>query len=310
MVMTAETEDIIDCMARFKAAGRPFALATVVRTEDLTAAKAGAKAVIDLEGGLHGWIGGGCTQAAARKVAARALADGRARYVRVRPRAKLAAEPAASDVELHASGCPSGGSIELFVEPVLPRPMLIVAGASPVARALAELGRGAGFAVTAAAAPEDHERLPQADHRIEGFDLGAAAGAASGFVVVATQGKRDREALQGALATAAPYVAFVGSRRKAAAMRESLLKAGADPGRLEALRAPAGLDIGAATPEEVALSILAEIVQQRRAAERQPGPPAMEREEIDGGSLEAEVVSPVKGACETKGREFLRRERS
>ena len=310
MVMTAETEDIIDCMARFKAAGRPFALATVVRTEDLTAAKAGAKAVIDLEGGLHGWIGGGCTQAAARKVAARALADGRARYVRVRPRAKLAAEPAASDVELHASGCPSGGSIELFVEPVLPRPMLIVAGASPVARALAELGRGAGFAVTAAAAPEDHERLPQADHRIEGFDLGSAAGASSGFVVVATQGKRDREALQGALATAAPYVAFVGSRRKAAAMRESLLKAGADPGRLEALRAPAGLDIGAATPEEVALSILAEIVQQRRAAERQPGPPAMEREEIDGGSLEAEVVSPVKGACETKGREFLRRERS
>ena len=307
MVMTAETEDIIDCMARFKAAGRPFALATVVRTEDLTAAKAGAKAVIDLEGGLHGWIGGGCTQAAARKVAARALADGRARYVRVRPKAKLAAEPAASDVELHASGCPSGGSIELFVEPVLPRPMLIVAGASPVARALAELGRGAGFTVTAAAAPEDHERLPLADHRVEGFDLAAAAGAASGFVVVATQGKRDREALQGALATAAPYVAFVGSRRKAAAMRESLLKTGADPRRLEALRAPAGLDIGAATPEEVALSILAEIVQQRRAAERQPGPPALEREEIDGGSLEAEVVSPVKGVCETKGREFSRK---
>ncbi|MCG8592829.1 MAG: XdhC family protein [Kiloniellales bacterium] len=185
--------------------------------------------------------------------------------------------------------------------------MLIVAGASPVARALAELGRGAGFAVTAAAAPEDHERLPQADRRIEGFDLGSAAGAASGFVVVATQGKRDREALQAALATTAPYVAFVGSRRKAAALKESLLKTGAAPARLEALHAPAGLDIGAATPEEVALSILAEIVQLRRTAERRPGPPALEREEIDGGSLEAEVVSPVKGACETKGREFSRK---
>ena len=125
--------------------------------------------------------------------------------------------------------------------------------------------------------------------------------------MVATQGKRDREALQAALETKAPYVAFVGSRRKAAALKESLLKTGAAPARLEALHAPAGLDIGAATPEEVALSILAEIVQLRRTAERRPGRPALEREEIDGGSLEAEVVSPVKGACETKGREFSRK---
>ena len=302
----AETEDIIDRMARFKAEGRPFALATVVRTEDLTAAKAGAKAVIDLEGSLHGWIGGGCMQAAARKVAARTLADGRARYVRVRPKAKLVDETPGPDVELHANACPSGGSIELFVEPVLPRPMLILAGASPVARALALLGRGAGFAVTAAAAAEDLARFEGADHRIEGFDLSTAPGAASGFVVVATQGKRDREALAGALESGAPYVAFVGSRRKAAALKEALLKAGADPVRLAALHAPAGLDIGAATPEEVALSILAQIVQLRRADETRDGATPLEREEIEGGSLEAEVVSPVKGACETKGREFAR----
>ena len=204
-------------------------------------------------------------------MAARTLADGRARYVRVRPKAKLAEEAPGPDVELHANACPSGGSIELFVEPVLPRPMLILAGASPVARALAVLGRGAGFAVTAAAAAEDLARFEGADHRIEGFDLSAAPGAASGFVVVATQGKRDREALAGALASGAPYVAFVGSRRKAAALKETLSKAGADPERLAALHAPAGLDIGAATPEEVALSILAQIVQLRRAGEAREG---------------------------------------
>ena len=305
--MAAESEDIIDCMARFKAEGRPFALATVVRTEDLTAAKAGAKAVIDLDGALQGWIGGGCTQAAARRVAARALADGRARYVRVRPKAKLAEEAAEAGVELHASACPSEGTIELFVEPILPRPMLIVAGASPTARALCALGRGAGFAVTLAAAAEDQARVPAADHRIEGFDLADAPSAGAGFIVVATQGKRDREALEAALRSSAPYVAFVGSRRKAAALKESLGKVGLASERLAALHAPAGLDIGAATPEEVALSILAEVVQQRRAGETQAGPPALEVEDIEGGSLEAEVVSPVKGACETKGREFITR---
>ena len=301
--MAAESEDIIDCMARFKAEGRPFALATVVRTEDLTAAKAGAKAVIDLDGALQGWIGGGCTQAAARRVAARALADGRARYVRVRPKAKLAEEAAEAGVELHASACPSEGTIELFVEPILPRPMLIVAGASPTARALCALGRGAGFAVTLAAAAEDQARVPAADHRIEGFDLADAPSAGAGFIVVATQGKRDREALAAALACEAPYRAFVGSRKKAESLKIAMRAQGLPHGRIDSLRAPAGLDFGAITPEEIALSILAEIVQLRRRGTEgaEATGPAEGVEAIEGGSFETRTVSPSLGTCQGEG---------
>ncbi len=295
--MTQHPEDIIDCMARMKGDGQPFALATVIRTEDATAAKAGAKAVVRADGTVVGWIGGGCTLGAVRKTAAQVLADGQARLIRVRPKDRLADEPAEAGVELHKNACPSGGTVEVFVEPILPRPALIVAGGSPVARALAELGRGAGFAVTVAALPEDQAGFDDVNARIEGFDLTQAPGAGTGYVVVATQGKRDREALAAALSCGAPYVAFVGSRKKAATLRTAMLESGVPAEQVDALRAPAGLDIGAATPEEIALSILAEIVQERRLATRSAQPPAVQIEELEDGSMESRIVSPVLGSC-------------
>lgn len=298
--MTEDGEDIIDCMARMKAEGHSFALATVVRTEDLTAAKAGAKALIREDGTMIGWVGGGCTQAATRKVAARTLADGRARLLHVHPKNyPAAAIPVGA--EQHESSCPSRGTVELFVEPILPRPLLVVVGASPTARALCRLGRTAGFTVTVAALSGDQGLFGQADRRLEGFDLSQVTGVESGFIVVATQGKRDREALTAALSTAAPYVAFVGSQRKAASLREKLLDAGVAAERVAALRSPAGLDLGAVTPEEVALSILAEVVQLRRQTERREAAAAQpEIEKIEGGSFESQIVSPVTGVCQTK----------
>ena len=293
--MSERAEDIIDCMARMKGDGRPFALATVVRTEDATAAKAGAKAVVRSDGSVIGWVGGGCTLGAVRKAAAEALADGRARLIRVWPKERLDEGPGPPGVELHKSSCPSGGTVEVFVEPILPRPSLIVMGASPTARALGDLGRRSGFAVTLAALAEDQAGLAEADFRIDGFDLTRAARAEGSFVVVATQGKRDREALAAALASGAAYVAFVGSRHKAAALKAAMRERGLPAGRVEALHAPAGLDIGAATPEEIALSILAEIVQERRQAAG-PALPA-QAEEIEGGSVETRIVSPVLGTC-------------
>jgi len=288
------SEDIIDCMARMKGDNQPFALATVVRTQDATAAKAGNKAVIRADGSMVGFLGGGCTIAATKKTAARALADGRARLISVRPAERLDDDAATDDVELHANNCPSGGTVDVFVEPVLPRASLVVAGASPVARALAALGRGAGFAVTVAALSEDQASFAQADFRIDGFDLAAPPAGRIGAIVVATQGKRDREALRAALMSDASYVGFVGSRKKAATLKAGLRGDGVSEERIAALRSPAGLDIGAATPEEIALSILAEIVEHRRGAVEAP---SVEVGEVEGGSFESRVVSPVLGAC-------------
>jgi len=258
-----EIEDVEDCMTRMRGDRQPFAVATVVRTEDATAAKAGAKAVIRADGTVIGWIGGGCAVGAARKAAAQALLDGKVRLIRVRPQAR-AAEDALPGVEYYINSCASGGVIELFIEPVLPKPALIVVGASPTAHALADLGRRVGFAVHVAALEEDLASFALADERLDGFDLARLPRIADAFVVVATQGKRDREALAGALASPAGYVAFVGSRRKVAVLSEAMVEAGLDSAALSRLKAPAGLDIGASTPEEIALSVLAEIVQLRR----------------------------------------------
>ncbi len=289
--MSDAPEDIIDCMARLKAEGQPFAIATVVRTRPATSAKVGAKAVITADGSTAGWVGGGCVEGVVRTAAAQALSDGQARLVRVQP---ADAEPIADGAEEFKSICPSGGTAEVFVEPVLPRPSLIVAGASQTACALCDLGRRLGFAVTVATLPGDLGKMPEVDLRLDGFDLTIVPGAAAGYVVVATQGKRDREALAAALASGAPFIAFVGSRRKAAKLKMELIDRGADPARVNAIRSPAGLDIGAVTPEEIALSILAEIVQARRSAHSVA---PVEQTLDEDVSVAAPVIDPAAVGC-------------
>ncbi len=295
--MTVDSEDVIDCMARMKGDAQPFALATVVRTKAATSAKVGAKAVIRADGSMVGWVGGGCTLGAVRKAAREALGDGRARMIRVRPDAE--AGPAEDGTEDYRNACASGGTVELFVEPILPRPSLIVAGASGTARALRALGRNAGFTVTAAALAEDLEGIAEADETLTGFELSRSPRAAASFIVVATQGKRDREALEAALRCGAPYVAFIGSRKKAADLKAQLAGRGIAAERLEALHAPAGLDIGAVTPEEIALSILSEIVRERRkiAPVGLVEAPVAEAEGLEGGSVETRVVPPAASGC-------------
>jgi len=295
--MTVDSEEVIDCMARMKGDAQPFALATVVRTKAATSAKVGAKAVIRADGSMVGWVGGGCTLGAVRKAAREALGDGRARMIRVRPDAE--AGSAEDGTEDYRNACASGGTVELFVEPILPRPSLIVAGASGTARALRALGRNAGFTVTAAALAEDLEGIAEADETLTGFALSRSPRAATSFIVVATQGKRDREALEAALRCGAPYVAFIGSRKKAADLKAQLAGRGIAAERLEALRAPAGLDIGAVTPEEIALSVLSEIVRERRkiAPVGLVEAPGAEAEGLEGGSVETRVVPPAASGC-------------
>ena len=283
--MTVEPDDVFDCMARMKGEEQPFAVATVVRVEGGAAAKPGAKAVFQADGAAVGWVGGGCTLGAVRKAAAEALADGRARLIRVSPAGDLIEE---AGVEGFKSMCPTGGTVEVFIDPMLPRPALLVAGASLVARALFDLAKRLGYAVSVAALADDLASFEGCDRKIEGFKLGADEGPAPGFIVIATQGKRDREALREAVATKAPYIAFVGSRKKARTLKDELIEGGAEAAAVARVRSPAGIDIGAVTPEEIALSVLADIVRERRLG----SPAEVPRMEDVLQDIAGEVPSP------------------
>jgi xanthine dehydrogenase accessory factor len=261
--------DILDVVSTRKAAGVPFALATVVRTVAATAAKAGAKAVISSDGAISdGWIGGGCARAAVLKAAREALADGRPRLISVQPLDALQDHGVAPGVEREgvrfaANMCPSQGTMDIFIEPVLPHPQVAIFGSSPVAIAIAALARRVGFATIVCAPKAEQPDFAEADQRIDGFDLPDVERARR-FIIVSTQGRGDEAALKAALSVKSDYVAFVGSRRKAETLKARLATAGTPAAAIARLKAPAGLDLGAITPDEIALSILAEIVAARR----------------------------------------------
>jgi len=280
MTLTSQTRhDLEREMNRLEAAGQAYAVATVVRTVDATSAKPGGKALIDDEGTLlAGWVGGGCARSAIGKAARAAIAQGKPQFVSLRPEELLDAEGVApgderNGIRFARNGCPSKGSMDVFVEPVLPQPRLVVCGAGPVALALAELAARFDFARTICAPGADTGALPVVDEVLDGFTFDTD-GAAGRYVVVATQGKGDEAALRSALASGAAYVAFVGSRRKFATLSDRLAADGISRDELNRVAAPAGLDIKAITPDEIALSILAEIVARRRSDTRPGEAPA------------------------------------
>ncbi|WP_407165975.1 XdhC family protein [Bradyrhizobium sp. ORS 111] len=265
--------EVMDLVAQMKAAEQAFVLATVVRTVSVTAAKAGAKAIIRPDGTIvAGWIGGGCARGAVLKAAREALSDGEPRMVSVQPEnllAELGVRPGESrdGVRFASNMCPSKGTMDIFVEPMLPHPSLVILGASPVALSLAAQARQLGYHVTLAAPASDLVATPDANVVIDGFDPGRLNDARR-FVVVSTQGKGDEAALKQAVAIDAAYHAFVGSKRKMSALRDKLTAAGLDIAAIDRVKAPAGLDLGAITPEEIAMSILAEITIERRRGQR------------------------------------------
>ncbi len=258
-------------LADLRATGKAFAVATVVRTLEATSAKPGAKALVAADGTIHaGWVGGGCVRGAIGRAAREAVEDGQTRFVSLRPEEVLEAEGVApgeerSGVKFARNGCPSKGSMDIFIEPVLPQPVLRVCGSGPVALALAQLGKGFDFDLRLAA--PGLETAPEGVAHVETFAFDTQSDA-DRYVVIATQGKGDEAALRAALNAGGDYIAFVGSRRKFATLRARLEADGVATGALDAVRAPAGLDIKAITPDEIALSILAEIVVARRGAQR------------------------------------------
>jgi xanthine dehydrogenase accessory factor len=243
------------------AKGETFAVATVVRCQPPTSGKPGDKAIIYADGRLWGWIGGGCAQPVVIREALKALVDGKPRLVRISP----SADGAEEGVVDYTMTCHSGGALDIYIEPMRPGPHVVILGRSPVAQTLARLARAAGYAASIVVAELSTDGLADAEIIQEkDFNLSRIKITPQTYVVVATQGEGDEEALEQAAASGAAYVAFVASKTKATKVFDYLRQKGIAGDKLGQVRAPAGLNLGAATPEEIAVSILAEIVQVSR----------------------------------------------
>jgi xanthine dehydrogenase accessory factor len=236
--------------------GQSFAIAVVVRYQAPISGKPGNKAIIFPDGKIWGWIGGGCAQPVVVKEALKALADGQPRLIRISP----SSSPEEGLVD-YTMTCHSGGTLDIYIEPVLPKPHILILGRSPVAKTLARLGKAIGYAISVVAPGADRESFPDSDLVQAELDLGQLKTTPQTLIVVSTQGEGDEEALEQALLTKAAYVAFVASKAKASKILNALKERGIPVDRLSQVRAPAGLDIRAASPEEIAVSILAEIIQ-------------------------------------------------
>jgi xanthine dehydrogenase accessory factor len=260
--------------------GRSFALATVVAVRRPTSARPGARGLIHPDGSIEGFVGGSCARPLVIREALRAMADGQPRLLRISK--ELPSDSRRGDgVVDEIMTCHSGGTLEIYVEPHLPAPALWIAGTSPIAGALAELGLGMGFEVTVIDPVAEGGHLPDAIRVIAGDDFGVLPTPTVGpYVVVASQGTWDEEAVMSALRLEPAYVGLVASPTRAETVRAWLLGEGVAPERVAALRAPAGLDLGAEGAAEVAVSILAELVQVRRgraAFVASPGPATLAR---------------------------------
>ena len=247
------------------ASEQSFAIAVVVRYEAPISGKPGNKAIIFPDGKIWGWIGGGCAQPVVAKEALKALADGQPRLIRISP----SASPEEGIVD-YSMTCHSGGTLDIYIEPVLPKPHLVILGRSPVAITLAKLAKAINYTVSVAAPEADRESFPDADLLQTDLDLRGLKITPQTLIVVSTQGHQDEEAVENALRSAAAYLAFVASRTKTAKIVEYLKERGLGAERLAQLRAPAGLDIHAGSPEEIAVSILAEMIQVNRMGKEKP----------------------------------------
>jgi xanthine dehydrogenase accessory factor len=266
-------DEILDQADHLRHAGEPFALATVVRVVRPASARPGSKALVRADGTISGWVGGSCAQPSVAREALHALADGQPRLLCLVGEGGRAPEPGEGLV-VQPMTCHSGGTIEVYIEPFVARPRLLLVGQSAVGDALAQLGALLRYEVVALDPDASAEHFPTADTLLRDLADMAALLTPQTYVVVATHGAYDEDALQMTLGSDAAYVALVASRRRADAVAGFLRASEMAEERIARLRAPAGLDLGAAEPAEIALSILAEIVQTRRRKNPEIAAPA------------------------------------
>jgi xanthine dehydrogenase accessory factor len=267
--------------------GEPFALATVVWRQGPSSSQQGSRAIITAGGQLYGWIGGACAQPTVVREARQVITEGRPRLLLLgSPEQFGGAVP--DGMTVVPISCQSEGALEVYIEPVLPAPHLVVVGGSPMAQTLASLARTLGWRA----------------ELIAGADFTAADATPRSLVVVATQGQGDEDAVERAAAARPAYLGLVGSRRRGSAVLGYLAEQGVPRELLDRVHVPAGVDLGRITHQEIAVAILAELIQLRASgalgAPPVPVPPAATSE---GRAPEAEVTDPVCGMTVLAGPE-------
>jgi xanthine dehydrogenase accessory factor len=292
-----EGMDVLAEMGELTRRGQAFAVATVVWRQPPSSSQPGARAIITSEGELRGWVGGACAEPAVISEAQRVIAEGTPRLLLLgTPEQFGAAVP--DGITVIPISCQSEGALEIYIEPVLPVPHLVIVGGSPMARTLAGLAGALGWRTDL----------------VRGSDFTTASADERSMIVVATQGHDDEDVLERAAAARPAYLGLVGSRRRGATVLGYLADRGVPQDELDRIRVPAGLDLGKTTHQEIAVAILAELVQLRASgalrsrAQAEIAPPG--RRTQDDPQRPAPLVDPVCGmtvAAET-ARHPLRRD--
>src|SRR5580704_12300549 len=275
---------VLEQVGELARSGQTFALATVVWRQGPSSGKQGSRAIITADGQVRGWIGGACAEPVVIREARQVMADGNARLLLLgTPDQFGAAIPEGMTVV--PISCQSEGALEIYIEPVFPVPHLVIVGTSPMARTLSDLSRALGWRTDL----------------VSPGDFTAAGGNERSMVVVATQGHGDEDMIERAARMRPAYLGLVASRKRSEAVLGYLAERGVPREELDRVHAPAGLDLGRTTHEEMAVAILAELVQLRAsgALGGVPGPraaePAEQRREPRSVLRLAEAVDPVCG---------------
>ena len=284
--------DLIYQISKYMGQGEEFAVAQVIWREAPSSGKPGDKAIILKDGTMIGWIGGGCVKGIAIKEAHEAIRENKSRLVRINPDEVNGEED--SNHKTYRMTGHSGGTMELFVEPITPNPQLIIVGKSNIARALSKLAIAANLRVNVLSNDVHKGMFPGVNNLHDRVDFSKINIDKNTFIVVATQGEDDEESIRKALETSCNYVGFISSLRKSVKIKEYLEQTELSTNRINELKTPVGMDINAKLPEEIAISILAEIVELFRDPNRKVD------QESDTVINDDTYINPVCGVSVSK----------
>lgn len=285
--MITEGWDVIEHAVELSRRGEPFALATVVWRRGPSSGKEGYRAAITPDGGVYGWIGGACAEPTVVREARKALAEGTPQLLFLGTPEELEAVMG-DHVTTVPISCQSEGALEIYIEPVLPRPHLVIAGRSPMAESLAAMGQAVGWDTVVVDPDSDGSDHPSADRVVSRLDFHEAGVTDRSLVVVATQGHYDEDAVEQALAAGPAYLGLVTSHSRSESVLGYLRDRGFTEEQVSRVDAPAGLDLGKVSHREIAVAVLADLVQRKAAGTLSP-PAAAEIPEIQ------EATDPVCG---------------